>query len=55
MWNTKLSVYSLCSQRWGYQVVLNDIIMDVIIKALLCRNPDEEAAAEAFVSELKPL
>ena len=51
MWNTKLSVYSLCSQRWGYQVVLNDIIMDVIIKALLCRNPDEEAAAEAFVSE----
>ena len=26
--------------------------MDDIIVALLCRNPDEEAAAEAFVSEL---
>ena len=26
--------------------------MDDIILALLCRNPDEEAAAEAFVSEL---
>ena len=26
--------------------------MDGIIVALLCRNPDEEAAAEAFVCEL---
>ena len=26
--------------------------MDDIIIVLLCRNPDEEAAAEAFVSEL---
>ena len=26
--------------------------MDGIIVALLCRNPDEKAAAEAFVSEL---
>ena len=26
--------------------------MDVIIVALLCRNPDEEAVAEAFVCEL---
>ena len=54
MWNTR--VCNLCSSRWGYQVVLNDIkrYMDDIIVALLhvCRNPDEEAAAEAFVSEL---
>ena len=26
--------------------------MDDIVVALLCRNPDEEAAAEVFVSEL---